>query len=633
MQEGNLQSASHATISKDISKSATNVMPQESRYRPISSSHNKTGDGNLGPMDPKLQQAILLKQNGVSKLATSSTGEDEIAVVANVSDEEAWAGLTEVRLPNRITKIDSGETIMTGRIPIKRIEYIRSLPFVKSLKAARKLGAAVKQTVPDIGADKFLSGVSVPQGGGEGVLIGIIDFGCDYAHENFMTEAGNTRLIQFWDQTAVDNVGNVSYGRLYNAEEINSALKATDPYLALSYDLEANAHGTHVMDIATGNGRGSGVPGVAPHADILFVQPSSSNIPLQGPKTVEKNFGDSVNLLDAVRYIFDQAGDKPCVINISLGTNGGPHDGSTPVEKAIDGMLTEKPNRAVVIAASNSYDDGIHASGEVSAGGDFDLTWLVNHSTESEMEIWYKAGDELDVEIVDPSGVNLGRVSPMETGEVMDTTNQLQLVISNRLSDPNNNDNVIGIWLKEHNQGKWRVRLINRGNNPVTFHGWIEREDWGQSKFVGKPDNTHTLGSISCGHKAITVGAYDATKSGFPIAWFSSSGPTRDGREKPEISAPGNNVFAAAAKSKNGQVLKSGTSMAAPAVTGIIALIFSGTLTIDKSLSIDELRDIVKKMGRLQPPVSVWDARFGFGRIFIPDFASLIGSLSGDIAA
>ncbi|SFD64923.1 Subtilase family protein [Chitinophaga sp. CF118] len=620
------------TATEDIRTNVTNVILEGSRYMPISLSFNKRGDGKLEAMDPKLQQAILLKKNGVSKLATSSTGEDEIAVVASVSDEDAWAALTEVRLPNRIAIIDSGLTIVTGRIPVKRIEYIHSLSFVKSLKAARKLGAAVKQTVPDIGADKFLTRISDLQGG-RGVLIGIIDFGCDCAHENFITETGHTRLLQFWDQTAVDNIGNVSYGRLYHAEEINNALKSGDPYFALSYELETNAHGTHVMDIATGNGRGTGAPGVAPHADILFVQPSSSSIPLQGPETVEKNFGDSVNLLDAVRYIFDQAGDKPCVINISLGTNGGPHDGSTPVEKAIDGMLTEKPNRAVVLAASNSYDDSIHASGEVPIGGYFDLMWLVNNSTESEMEIWYKAGGELDVEIIDPSNTNLGGVSPMETGEVTDTTNQLQLVVSNRLTDPNNNDNVIGIWLKEHNAGRWRVRLINRGNTPVAFHGWIERNDRGQSKFVGEPDNTHTLGSISCGHKAITVGAYDATTSGFPIAWFSSSGPTRDGREKPEISAPGSNVFAAASKSKNGQVLKSGTSMAAPAVTGIIALIFSAILTTGKSLPIDELRDIIKRMGRIQPPVSVWDARFGFGRIFIPDFASLIGSLSPNVVA
>lgn len=628
----NVQRTSASTTAEGISANAIIANSKESKYQPITLSLNYTGEGNIGAMDPKLHRAILLKQNGVGKSATSSTGEDEIAVVASVTDPDAWITLTEVRLPNPIIKMPSGEAIVTGRIPVKRIEYIRSLPFVKSLKAARNLSPAVKKTVPDIGADKFfIKGQHLH--GGKDVLVGIIDFGCDYAHHNFLTDAGQTRLIQFWDQTALNNIGNVSYGRLYDAVEINNALRSNDPYAALSYKLERNSHGTHVMDIATGNGSGSGDPGVAPNADIIFVQPSSSDVPSSGPETIEKNFGDSVNLLDAIRYIFDQAGDKPCVINISLGTNGGPHDGSTLVEKAIDGLLMEKENRAVVIAAANSYEDGIHASGEIGPGEYFDLNWQVHNITESEMEIWYPAGGRLDVEIIDPKNKSLGSVSPMEVGEVMDTNNQLQVVVSNRLADPNNNDNVIGIWLKDQNVGKWRVRLTNTGSTPVPFHGWIEREDRGQSKFVGILDKTHTLGSISCGHKSITVGAYDATTPGSPIAWFSSAGPTRDGREKPEISAPGNNVFAAASRSKSGKTLKSGTSMAAPAVTGIIALIFSNILAAGKSLSIDELRDLIKGMGRVQPPISVWDARFGFGRIYISNVGSLLGSLTDDVAA
>lgn len=632
MPEENLQHQPVATTVEEIPVKTVREDSAESGYKTMSFSLNKTADKLLGAMDPKLHRAILLKQNGVNKLATSSTGEDEIAVVASVNDAEAWEALTEVRLPNKITKIDDQETIVTGRIPVKRIEHIRSLPFVKSLKAARKLSSAVAKTVPDIGADRFFVD-NADLRGGKGVLIGIIDFGCDYAHQNFLTDTGHTRLVQFWDQTSVDNIGNIAYGRLYHAPEINVALQNDNPYSALSYNLEAKAHGAHVMDIAAGNGRGSGASGVAPNANILFVQPSSSDIPFQGPETIDKCFGDSVNLLDAVRYIFDQAGDTPCVINISLGTNGGPHDGSTPVEKAIDGMLTEKPNRAVVIAASNSFEDGIHASGEVAVGGSIQLLWQVDNLTESEMEIWYTGNGRLDVEIIDPSGKNLGRVSPMETGEVMDKNDQLQVVISNRLDDPNNNDNVIGVWLRDKNAGQWCIRLTNAGDHPVVYHGWIEREDLGQSKFVGEQDQTHTLGSISCGHKSITVGAYDANKTGSPIAWFSSSGPTRDGREKPEISAPGNNVSAAASRSGNKKISMSGTSMAAPAVTGIIALIFSAFLATGRSLSIDELRDIVKGMGRLEPPISVWDRRFGFGRICIPDFAALINSLQDDVAA
>jgi subtilisin family serine protease len=582
-------------------------------------------------MDPKLQQAILLNRSGIKKSPTSSTSEDELAVIASVTNEAAWNELTEVRNPTLITAARGNEpAIVTGRIPIKRIEYIRNLPFVKSLKGARRLTPAVHNTIPDIGANKY---APLPkQTGGKGVLVGIIDFGCDFAHRNFIDKSGKTRLVKFWDQTATTNGNSVPYGRLHAATDINKALNSAKPYEALGMSLFTGAHGTHVMDIAAGNGRGSGFPGVAPAADLLFVQLSTSNIPWDGPDVVGKHFGDSVNLIEAIRFIFDQAGSKPCVINISLGTNGGPHDGSTLVEKAIDGMLQEKPNRAVVIAASNSHDDGIHAAGNVPAYGTYDISWLVDGSdfTENEMEIWYKGNDQLSVELIDPTGQSLGIVEPNETGQVKDTNGHVQLVISNRLRDPNNNDNVINVWLKERNTGNWMVRLINNTSKATPFHGWIERDDAGQSVFGGARDNSHTLGSISCGHKSITVASYDATKKGFPISWFSSEGPTRDGRKKPEIAAPGSNILAANSTTKKDRILMSGTSMAAPAVTGSIALVFAAAAASNKSLTIDQLRDIITKKGRISPPEKVWDPRFGFGRIFVP---ALIGLLPTAVSA
>ena len=84
------------------------------------------------------------------------------------------------------------------------------------------------------------------------------------------------------------------------------------------------------MDIAAGNGRGSGFPGVAPGADLIFVELSSR---IDDPAT--ESFGNSKRLLEAVDYIFRKATalGRPAVVNLSLGTFGGPHDGTTPVEE------------------------------------------------------------------------------------------------------------------------------------------------------------------------------------------------------------------------------------------------------------------------------------------------------------
>lgn len=87
----------------------------------------------------------------------------------------------------------------------------------------------------------------------------------------------------------------------------------------------------------------------------------------------------------------------------------------------------------------------------------------------------------------------------------------------------------------------------------------------------------YTVGSPGCAEDVITVGASD--ESGH-IAFFSSRGPTLDGRTKPDIAIPGVDIVAArAAGTSMGSVVDrhyvsaSGTSMATPLVAGICALL------------------------------------------------------------
>ncbi len=196
------------------------------------------------------------------------------------------------------------------------------------------------------------------------------------------------------------------------------------------------------MDIACGNGGGSGVPGVAPQADIIFVQISASDIPWQGHEVVGSNLGSSTKLLEAIKFIFEQAGTRPCVINISLGTNGGPHDGTSLVEQGIDAIVTEKPNRAVVIAASNSYQDGIHASGKVTAENSIDLVWEIDQfdRTHNEMEIWYSKDDQLQLELIDQNEQSIGTLGLGYSAEILNQENQLLFFVAHRKGDPNCSD-------------------------------------------------------------------------------------------------------------------------------------------------------------------------------------------------
>jgi subtilisin family serine protease len=568
-------------------------------------------------MDPRLQLAIVNRRAGKRAIATSSTAGDEVAVVARVRDALAWAELPDVHPGCTLGRADDGSTLVTGRIPVARIEVVRSAPIVLSLKASQPVRPTLDATVRVMGVGAKELVAPAMSRGGKGVVVGIIDSGGDFAHRNFRSSRGKTRLRALWDQSGVARAGSpFGYGRLYSPAEIDTALAAPDPYAALGYGprpdsaYEQGAHGTHVMDIAAGNGLGSTLPGVATQAELIFVEMSASDIAWRGPESVMQSFGDSVQMLEAIRFIFDTAAERPCVINLSLGTNGGAHDGSSLVEQGIDAMATELPDRAVVIAAGNAQLDGIHSSGEVPARGTLDLIWRMKEQG-GEVELWCDGAARLRASLLGPDGVEVIRVDPGVSRRAVAEGDLTAVFASSRLDDPNNHDNVIGVWLAPGlPAGDWTLRLESLTGEAAAFHAWIERMDWAQSMFA-EPVASHTLGSISTGRQSVVVGAFDAHKTELPVASFSSSGPTRDGRLKPEISAPGVNVVAARSRTDDGVIRKSGTSMAAPAVTGLVALMLAEARRKGERLDIDTLR------AQLVAGVNgdgQWDPQLGFGR-------------------
>jgi subtilisin family serine protease len=500
--------------------------------------------------------------------------------------------------------------------------------------------------------------------GGADVIVGIVDFGLDFVHRNFQNKEGDTRVLALWDQKATTDKEHrarrgpsrtsmaeaafkqFNYGKLFLKEEIDAALESDHPYAALGYEpprdssAGTGAHGTYVTDVAAGNGLGAiGAPGVAPRADIIFVDLSTAGTPLQGPQSVGHTFGDSNQLMDAIRFIFDAAGHRPCVVNLSLGTYGGPHDGTSLVEKAIDQMASEKPNRAVVVAAGNFFGEDVHVSGHVPHHGHVDLRWMIrpHDLTSNELEVWYSGEDSFTAEVLDPAGNRVAFVHPGKTAEKADYSPGL-LTIVNHKKDPNNNDNVINIFFERGlRDGIWTLRLHGDSVRNGHFHAWIERDQYGQSRFVEAADrsyqiaNEHTLGSIACGAKSIVVGAYDANDPRLPLSNLSSSGPTRDGRCKPEISAPGEMVLAA----RSGTVVLrhrfSGTSIAAAAVTGTVALMLAEANARGVSLSIDQIRDILIRTARKDPSMGDgWHSRLGYGRVCAADAVAAVRELGSN---
>jgi subtilisin family serine protease len=582
--------------------------------------------GVLTYLDPHLQRLAIQAREQLQDISfTIPVGAviDEAPVIAKVTDFRAWEALPDVRSGVVVHKDGGTEhDIVTGRIPVTRIEAVRQEPFVVSLKASHRLRPHLHATVTDLGADALPAASKTA--GGQDVIVGLVDFGFDYVHSNFRNPDGTTRVLAIWDQTVAAAPGEpVKYGKLHTSDAINTALRQQDPYTALGYTVPASdadgpgTHATHVMDIAAGNGLGSGQAGVAPQADLIFVELSANTVPAPGPAAVSHDVGDSVHLLEAVQFIFNMAGNKPCVVNLSLGANLGPHDGTSLVELGLDRIVGEQPNRCIVVAAGNSFSDGIHAAGQVAQGGSVDLQFLIpeDDPLDHELEIWYPGPDRFDVEVI-ANGRSLLTVATGQTKSMAHSGKTAILVVS-RLNDPNNHDNQIAIFLdKGLEPATWTIRLRGVTVGSGKFHAWLERDDNGAQFVDAQQDNSHTIGSLSSGQNTIVVGAYDAHTPSSPMYFGSSAGPTRDGRQKPEVSAPGVNVVAACSLTHTGVVSRLGTSMAAPAVAGIVALVLADAKAAGKVLSGASIRDLITATARSNPPAAGgWDPRYGHGRV------------------
>jgi subtilisin family serine protease len=499
-------------------------------------------------------------------------------------------------LPPYVKEISKFSDIRTLRLARKDIKRVWSDPRVASLKAPRIL--QIERPIVSRHSENqpqetaFINNTGYQ---GQGVVVGIVDWGFDFAHTAYIENGnsgpnGKSRIIALWDQRDRPLSGGsfrpepYGYGRVFTKKQINRALRSAKPYAALGYhaadsDYGHGAHGTHVADIAAGTKRAGGLGGVAPKADLLFCHLAS------GPLSGLADLGDSVRILEALDWFRTMAGGRPLVINASIGRHGGSHTGLSLAERAFDAFVADRVGTQIVQSAGNYHQASTHASGTLAPGRHRVLTWQISRGdhTGNELEIWYSNKDKFLVELFPPGG---GRPIVARLGETRSLHNASGAEIGrlyHRANDPNSPDHHIDKFLyKAAASGDWRVKISGEHVSDGRYHAWIERDSGGrrrQSKFASHDvDQKSTTGSICNGFLTIAVGAASVSGPFTRVAPFASSGPTRDGRTKPDVVAPGVKILAArsakrSATAPEGMATRmSGASQSAPFVAGVTAL-------------------------------------------------------------
>lgn len=365
---------------------------------------------------------------------------------------------------------------------------------------------------------------------GRKVCLGIADWGFDFTHCNFLHPDGTTRFRYIWDQGAeYDGSNSYGYGAVYSSAQINNALLSEYPFRELNYypgkmDIYHNGmHGTHVLDIAAGNGT-VGRPGMAPDCDLLAVHLSTERT------SHMIDLGTSVSVFDAIHFLHTMAGECPLVINMSVGSHGDAHAGVSLIEQAIDQLVSSIPNRAVVQSCGNYFASRIHAEGRLSNGESVSLEWLISKQdkTPNEIEIWYESGDEIEVSLLSPGGELLLQEALVGKDKIQKKDGEDIGRYYHRNNEPNTNLSNIVIILDENAEpGNWTIRLTGKKILKGRFHSWIERDRGNlqnQSRFSAEQATTSTTtGSICNGFHSISVGAYDDrdanSKVGFSAVW------------------------------------------------------------------------------------------------------------------
>lgn len=522
--------------------------------------------------------------------------------------------------------------IVTGSASMSAIEELGKDPDVMRVDVSRDAGEEeLDVSVPAVRADVVNRRASTDQG--IHALVGIIDGGIDVLHEAFQDDNGKTRIVAVWDQrdstgpAPKDDAGNALYGTLHTSADIDSYILSG--VVPAGSRRDPSGHGTHVASIAAGRAAGGFSGGVAPKAGIVIVIPKI-NTPHGDPRSI----GYSMSHVDALAFMDRIAikEGKPIAVNISLGMNAGAHDGTSTLEAAFDNFTSSgrMPGRVLIKSAGNAAMQDLHANFQIGESQQIALKWNSWNTPRRAdvIEVWYNSADDLAFTISAPN--NAG------TTPILDRDNNRDI---SRFANGNACSTTLDRFYRDNGDTRL-VITITRGTAPGiamgewtltaratevlsvgTVDAWIERPRGRTINFVTDVARDGSLSIPGTANAVIAVAAVDRAMNG-QVTNFSSRGGTRDGRPRPDVAAPGDGIVAARSGTTNGTVAKSGTSMAAPHVTGAIALLLSQQgRRGNPQLNANQIRAaLAQSSGGFN---GHWNSARGWGMLDVPALLSL----------
>ncbi|MCI8419946.1 MAG: S8 family peptidase [Oscillospiraceae bacterium] len=423
---------------------------------------------------------------------------------------------------------------------------------------------------------------------GEGVLIGFVDSGLDLTHPEFQREDGSSRVAALWDMTAEGTPPEgFRQGTVFSGAEIAAGLVSS---------ADQSGHGTAVAAIAAGRS------GVAPGASIAAVKLASSR---------------TTDVMRAVKFLLDQAEERgmPCVVNLSYGTNCGSHWGHTLFESYID-QSAQRGRSVVVCAAGNEGSGAHHFQGRLTEGGAVDAEFTVSTRREQVcLSLWKSFADEAAFELVLPSGQSTG---PLTEGARSLRFGAVRVSVLYGVPTHYSTSQEVLMLLEAPAgglDGLWRLRCHGRRVSDGRFNVWLPtmEEVTDRTAFLQpEPDLTITLPATAL--YPISVGGFRPDTE--TISPFSGRG-VQDcaGRSLLDITAPAEGVRSA--RAGGGYDVFTGTSMAAPFVSGAAALMMEWGIVQGNDLLLynQRVKAFLCKGAVRSPFMAYPNPQWGYGRL------------------